>query len=42
VIGDQARVGRVPPLVFVVDGTARSAKRIEEILRGLGPLDEEE
>jgi hypothetical protein len=29
-------------LAFVVDETARSADRIEEILRGLGPLDEEE
>ena len=36
-IGDQARVRRVPPLTFVVDDTVRSADRIEEILRGLGP-----
>jgi len=36
-IGDQARVRRVPPLTFVVDDTARSADRIEEILRGIGP-----
>ena len=36
-IGDQARVRRVPPLAFVVDDTVRSADRIEEILRGLGP-----
>lgn len=35
-IGDQARVRRVPPLTFVVDDTARSADRIEEILRGIG------
>ena len=34
-IGDQGRLRRVPPLVFVVDETARSADRIEEILRGL-------
>ena len=36
-IGDQARVRRVPPLTFVVDDTVRSADRIEEILRGIGP-----
>ncbi len=36
-IGDQARVRRVPPLTFVVDDTVRSADRIEEILRNLGP-----
>ncbi len=36
-IGNQARVRRVPPLTFVVDDTVRSADRIEEILRGLGP-----
>ena len=41
-IGDQARLRRVPPLTFVVDETARSADRIEEILRGLGSSDEEE
>jgi ribosome-binding factor A len=41
-IGDQARLRRVPPLTFVVDETARSAGRIEEILRGLGSSDEEE
>jgi ribosome-binding factor A len=29
-------------LTFVVDETARSADRIEEILRGLGSSDEEE
>ena len=40
-IGDQARLRRVPPLTFVVDETARSAGRIEEILRGLGSIDEE-
>jgi ribosome-binding factor A len=37
VIGDQARIRRVPPLTFVVDDTVRSADRIEEILRGLEP-----
>ena len=42
VIGSQARVRRVPPLTFVVDDTFRSADRIEEILRGLAPFDEEE
>ncbi|MDG2429037.1 MAG: 30S ribosome-binding factor RbfA [Acidimicrobiales bacterium] len=36
-IGDQARLRRVPPLTFVIDETARSADRIEEILRGLAP-----
>ena len=36
-IGNQARVRRVPPLTFLVDDTVRSADRIEEILRGLGP-----
>jgi len=41
-IGSQARVRRVPPLIFVVDDTFRSADRIEEILRGLAPFDEEE
>ena len=41
-IGDQARLRRVPPLDFVVDDTVRSADRIEEILRGLAPFDEEE
>ena len=41
-IGDQARLRRVPPLDFVVDDTVRSADRIEEILRGLAPSDEEE
>ena len=41
-IGSQARVRRVPPLTFVVDDTVRSADRIEEILRGLAPFDEEE
>ena len=41
-IGSQARVRRVPPLTFVVDDTVRSADRIEEILRGLTPFDEEE
>ncbi|MGZ0184895.1 MAG: 30S ribosome-binding factor RbfA [Acidimicrobiales bacterium] len=39
-IGDQGRLRRVPPLVFVVDETARSADRIEEILRGLDSSDE--
>jgi len=34
-IGDQARVRRVPPLVFVADDTVRSADRIEAILREL-------
>jgi ribosome-binding factor A len=29
-------------LTFVVDDTVRSADRIEEILRGLTPFDEEE
>ena len=41
-IGSQARVRRVPPLTCVVDDTVRSADRIEEILRGLAPFDEEE
>ena len=41
-IGAQARLRRVPPLDFVVDDTVRSADRIEEILRGLAPSDEEE
>ena len=41
-IGDHARLRRVPPLDFVVDDTVRSADRIEEILRGLAPSDEEE
>ena len=41
-IGHQTRLRRVPPLTFVVDETARSADRIEEILRGLGSSDEEE
>ena len=41
-IGDHARLRRGPPLTFVVDETARSADRIEEILRGLGSSDEEE
>ncbi len=35
-IADQARVRRVPPIRFVSDETARSADRIEAILRDLG------
>ena len=34
-IGDRARLRRTPPLVFVADEAARSAERIEDILRGL-------
>ena len=36
-IGRQARLKRVPELTFRVDETARSAQRIEDILRDLGP-----
>ena len=39
-IGRQARLRRVPPLVFVIDDTARSAGRIEAILRDLGSGDD--
>ncbi len=41
-IGEQARLRRVPPLNFVIDETARSANRIEEILRRLAPSSEED
>ena len=34
-IGDQARLRRTPPLIFQIDEAARSAERIEDILRGL-------
>ena len=34
-IADRARLRRTPPLVFRVDEAARSAERIEDILRGL-------
>jgi ribosome-binding factor A len=34
-IGAQARIRRVPELVFVPDETLRNAERIEEILRGI-------
>ena len=34
-IGGRARLRRIPPLVFRVDEAARSAERIEDILRGL-------
>ena len=34
-IGSQSRLRRVPPLLFVADDTARSAERIESILRHL-------
>ncbi|MBI00115.1 MAG: ribosome-binding factor A [Acidimicrobiaceae bacterium] len=37
VIGERARLRRIPPLTFIVDETVRAADRIEEILRGLGP-----
>ena len=39
-IGRQARLRRVPPLVFVIDDTARSAGRIEAILKDLGSGDD--
>ena len=34
-VGDRTRLRRIPPLVFKVDEAARSAERIEDILRGL-------
>jgi ribosome-binding factor A len=34
-IGNQARVRRVPEVVFVPDDAQRSAERIEDILRGI-------
>jgi ribosome-binding factor A len=44
-IGNQARVRRVPEVVFVPDEAQRSAERIEDILRGIdapAPRDDEE
>lgn len=34
-IGRQTRLRRVPPLVFQPDSVARSAARIDEVLRGI-------
>jgi ribosome-binding factor A len=34
-VGDQARVRRVPELVFIPDATMRSAERIERIIRDI-------
>jgi ribosome-binding factor A len=39
-IGSQARVRRVPEVLFAPDDAQRSAERIEEILRGAAPPDE--
>jgi ribosome-binding factor A len=38
-IGNQARVRRVPEVVFAPDDAQRSAERIEDILRGIPPAD---
>ncbi len=40
-VGDQARVRRVPPFQFAIDDVLRSAARIDDILRGIDPSEEE-